>query len=298
MSRSDEERLVEKELAIRKGNLKGKELAERLVQIADKEKRDPGTHHTSIDKWTCSCPSYLTSRFLLCKHLVRQANISLNLNGKPCTDLRFFSKLCRARHAPFYSIPGIHGPELEDNDRESEDDQQTNILVLGGYTQGARTRCQEGSGRLRSEMPSPRKERTGKDTESGSLGLGRQEPENRNHTTLPREQMTVAEDPDDGETRVRKLAVDYYVYNRIPDRFASRLQVHFSPSKILHLKRCFDDILDAAASPTGIHPKMGSVFDNVFRKVEEVGGDIGKDKRRRRNPQTGRDSTRNTLYLD
>jgi len=91
MSRSDEERLVEKELAIRKGNLKGKELAERLVQIADKEKRDPGTHHTSIDKWTCSCPSYLTSRFLLCKHLVRQANISLNLNGKPCTDLRFFS---------------------------------------------------------------------------------------------------------------------------------------------------------------------------------------------------------------
>jgi hypothetical protein len=68
----------------------------------------------------------------------------------------------------------------------------------------------------------------------------------------------------------------------------------------LHLKRCFDDILDAAASPTGIHPKMGSIFGNVFREVEEVGasGDIGKDKRRRKNPHTWRDSTKNTLYLD
>ena len=75
----------------------------------------------------------------------------------------------------------------------------------------------------------------------------------------------------------------------------TQLQIHFSPGKILHLKRCFDDIIDAAGSPTGIHPKMGSVFENVFRKVEEVGEDIG----RRKNPQTWRDSTtRNTLYLD
>ena len=143
MGRSDEERLVQKELAIRRSDLKGIERAERLAQIAEEEKRNPGTHHTSIDKWTCSCPSYLTSRFLLCKHLVRQANISLS--NKPCTDLRFFSKLCRARHAPFYSIPGIHGPELEENNRESEDE-QTNILILGGYTSGARTHSQEGSG--------------------------------------------------------------------------------------------------------------------------------------------------------
>ena len=44
----------------------------------------------------CSCPSYLTSRFLLCKHLVRQANVSLG--SKPCTDLRFF---------PSYVRPGM-----------------------------------------------------------------------------------------------------------------------------------------------------------------------------------------------
>ena len=171
------------------------------MQIAKEEKHDPGTHHTSIDKWTCSCPSYLTSRFLLCKHLVRQANISLN--GKPSTDLRFFAKLLRrARHAPFYSIPGIHGPELEDEDRGSENNQQTNILVLGGNAQGLRTRSQEGSGRLRSEMENSRKE-TGKDsdTEGRSLGVGRQEPE-KCHTMLP---MTMVEDPDDNETRVRKL---------------------------------------------------------------------------------------------
>ena len=84
----------------------------------------------------------------------------------------------------------------------------------------------------------------------------------------------------------------------MPDKLASRLQIHYSPGKSLHLKRCFDDILDSTVSPTGIHPKMGSVFDNVFRNVEEVGGDIGKDKRRRKNPQTWSDSTRNNFYLD
>ena len=65
---------------------------------------------------------------------------------------------------------------------------------------------------------------------------------------------------------MRKLTVDY-VY----------IQIHFSPGKIMYLKRCFDDILNAAASSIGIHPKMESVFDNVFKKVEEVGEDIGKD---------------------
>ena len=192
---------MQKELAIRRSDLKGIERAERLAQIAEEEKRNPGTHHTSIDKWTCSCPSYLTSRFLLCKHLVRQANISLS--NKPCTDLRFFSKLCRARHAPFYSIPGIHGPELEENNRESEDE-QTNILILGGYTSGARTRSQEGSGRS-PRKPSSRKE--SKDANSEG-----QEPENCNHVTLPREQMTVVEDPDDSETRVRKLDLCQLIY--------------------------------------------------------------------------------------
>ncbi|KDR77336.1 hypothetical protein GALMADRAFT_225456 [Galerina marginata CBS 339.88] len=61
MGKSDEERLVQKELTVRKGNLKGKEREERLAQIAEEEMRDRGTHHTSVDKWTCSCPSYLTS---------------------------------------------------------------------------------------------------------------------------------------------------------------------------------------------------------------------------------------------
>ena len=59
------------------------------------------------------------------------------------------------------------------------------------------------------EAESSRKERTDKDTEGGTLRVGRQEPENHNNATLPREQMTVVEDPDD---RVRKLTVDY-VYN-------------------------------------------------------------------------------------
>ena len=91
----------------------------------------------------------------------------------------------------------------------------------------------------RQGSPSSRKESKDADSEG-------QEPENCNHVTLPREQMTMVEDPDDSETRVRKLDLCQLIY--------------------------------------------------VFRKVEEVGEDIGRG---RKDPQTWRDSTtRNTLYLD
>jgi hypothetical protein len=51
-----------------------------------------------------------------------------------------------------------------------------------------------------------------------------------------------------------------------------QIQVNFSPGKILHLKRCFDDIINAAASPIAIHPKMTFVFNdgdlNEWKLVE------------------------------
>jgi len=61
-----------------------------------------GTYITDIDHWTCS---YLISRFLLCKHLVRSANQVLK--DGPLTDLRFFFDLRRQHYLPFYMIPGI-----------------------------------------------------------------------------------------------------------------------------------------------------------------------------------------------
>jgi hypothetical protein len=39
-------------------------------------------------------------------------------------------------------------------------------------------------------------------------------------------------------------------------------------------------------------------MEDVFVKVEKVGGDIGKHKKKRKNPRTWKDSTPNTVYLD
>jgi hypothetical protein len=57
-------------------------------------------------------------------------------------------------------------------------------------------------------------------------------------------------------------------------------------------------MLGAVDSPGGVHPKMASQLENVFERIEKVGGDIGEDKRRRKMPRTWADSTENTMYLD
>ena len=89
MSRTDEHRLVMKELKLRKTPANTKGRAERLAEIAEEEQRQSGTYHTNLQQWTCGCPAYLISRFLLCKHLVRLANTALD--NKPLTSFRFSS---------------------------------------------------------------------------------------------------------------------------------------------------------------------------------------------------------------
>jgi hypothetical protein len=69
-SKSDEHQHVLKEVEVRKMPLKNKECTVWLTQLEEEAKCESGTYHTSLDDWTCSCPSYLTSHFLLCKHLV------------------------------------------------------------------------------------------------------------------------------------------------------------------------------------------------------------------------------------
>ncbi|KAJ7843365.1 hypothetical protein B0H14DRAFT_2270647, partial [Mycena olivaceomarginata] len=80
-SRSDEHRRVAKELQLRKSapNTKGRE--ERLQQLAEEEDREPGTYATDIENWVCSCEYFFKSRFLMCKHLICEAN--KRLNNKP-----------------------------------------------------------------------------------------------------------------------------------------------------------------------------------------------------------------------
>jgi hypothetical protein len=91
MSRPDEIRSTAKELEWMYKPRKTKGRAEWLAEIRADADRPAGTYHTDISRWTCSCPAYLISRFLTCKHIVRQVN--RRLDDKPLTDLEFFAKL-------------------------------------------------------------------------------------------------------------------------------------------------------------------------------------------------------------
>lgn len=83
-------------------------------QIAWHDATEPDGWVTDLDRWVCSCPSYLLSRFLCCKHLVRMVNARLSFN--PRYSLRFCTKLRRYHTPPFYRIETIH-PQLPDYTR-------------------------------------------------------------------------------------------------------------------------------------------------------------------------------------
>jgi hypothetical protein len=120
MGHSDEYRLTAKELEVRHKEKRGPARDQRLAQIEKENQSDPGTHHTDLSRWVCSCPAFLISRFLLCKHLVREAN-RLTKN-KLKDDLRFFLNLRHNTRPPFYSIPGVH--DIDSNWQDSSDDEQ------------------------------------------------------------------------------------------------------------------------------------------------------------------------------
>jgi hypothetical protein len=123
LSKGDERRLVEKELHWRKLPAKTKGRTERLAQIEEEKDRPHGKYLTEINRWTCSCPAYLISRFLTCKHLIREANKILD--DAPLTSMEFFAKLSRQHYPPYYSIEGIH---FEGDAEDSGGDIKVRIL--------------------------------------------------------------------------------------------------------------------------------------------------------------------------
>jgi hypothetical protein len=50
--------------------------------------------------------------------------------------------------------------------------------------------------------------------------------------------------------------------------------------------------------PGGVNAKMAKVLEKAFVKIESIGGDIGKHKRRRTSQRTWKDSNQNTMYLE
>ena len=63
---------------------------------------------------------------------------------------------------------------------------------------------------------------------------------------------------------------------------------------LLQVLRCSDP----RSLQHGVHSKMADVLENVFGPLREVGGDIGKQKRRRTSQRTWKDCNSNTMLLD
>ena len=79
--------------------------------------------------------------------------------------------------------------------------------------------------------------------------------------------------------------------------YISLFQVFYSEEQKNALKRCFSDMMAVVERPGGVHPRMAGVLDKVFSRVNKVGGDIGRHKRRL-SQRTWKDSNTNTMYLD
>ena len=72
-------------------------------------------YYTSDALWVCSCPSFLQSRFLLCKHLVIAAG--------GCSKRLIYNEIRRGRERPFISF-------VKDNHRESEQETNENSMDM------------------------------------------------------------------------------------------------------------------------------------------------------------------------
>ena len=134
LSKSDERRNVEAQLRWLNKPMNTKGRTERLAELAEDESRPRGTYVTNIKRWTCSCPSYLISRFLLCKHLVRLVNNALN--DGPITSLTFFLQLRRNHYPPYYCIPNIHEATEDPNIAAMSLQAQNDASVIGGTSGG------------------------------------------------------------------------------------------------------------------------------------------------------------------
>ncbi|KAJ7160655.1 hypothetical protein C8R43DRAFT_947865 [Mycena crocata] len=250
-------------------NTKGR--AERLQQIADEEDRERGSYATDIDNWVCPCESFLRSRFLI---------------NTPINDLRFFLNLRRNHYPPYYSIPGIH--DTDENDPSSADESEpSEIVVLGVRGAVLQTREQVvGSSPTRPTMQSiENSEATGNKEGIVASQEARDDAApvaTSSGAALDMQPTREVEDDDDSEEAEC-------------DRDDC---IQFPESRKLHLKRCFEDMMGVLDNTHGVHPETASILETAFGKIERIGGDIGKDKRRRTHARTWEDNNSTTMYLD
>ncbi|KAJ6628637.1 hypothetical protein B0H10DRAFT_1671379, partial [Mycena sp. CBHHK59/15] len=180
------------------------------------------------------------------------------------TDLRFFLDLCRNHFPPYYSIPGIHTAAASYSEEEIT---PTEVLVLGVH--GAALLARE------SRPTIPRADDTPRIVHA-----------------------TPADGPSHEPSEAAGVANDTHERPDVAILILDDSQVMFSEGRITRLKRCWEDMMGVLDNPRGVHPKMATVLEGAFTKIEQIGGDIGRDKRTRKNPRTWDDNNSNTMYLD
>ena len=75
-------------------------------------------HHMDSRRWVCSCPSFLGSRFLLCKHLVRNAVEQARSNGSENIRL-VYANFSWQEDYPFLTWDGSKPQSLQHETNES-----------------------------------------------------------------------------------------------------------------------------------------------------------------------------------
>ncbi|CAK5283818.1 unnamed protein product [Mycena citricolor] len=267
LSKRDELRSMERELQVWVQNpKKSKERDVRLARIAENAARQPGSYFTDLDKWVCSCTAFLMSRFLMCKHLVREANELLD--NSLLKDLALFAELRRNHFAPFYRIPGIHS--MENDDEEDMDDVE--ILVL--HRDRSRTQSMASS-----RVPSPDLD----DEDQTDLPMSGLE------DSASAEQESQIGADSDLEDDIRALASD--------DEGPASQKIYLSKARLENLKRSFAAMLETASDPQGMAPKLAEAIMPAVEAVEDTGGSIDRYQRRRKTHRTYKDSDKYTMFL-
>ncbi|CAK5263800.1 unnamed protein product [Mycena citricolor] len=272
LSKSDDHRLTEKQLRWLRKPKNTKNRDERLTQLDQESKRTHGTYFTYVDKWVCSCSAFLMSRFLLCKHLVREVNQTLS--NSPLRDLALFANLRRNHFPPYYVIPGIH--DIEENEPEPEHDVE--IMVLHrGHSRSQST----SSSRMQTPEPDDDEDNDRAPSPGPVTGPGLDDLESIDPS---------GDDDRDEDNNIRAFASD--------DEGTAGDRVYISEAQRENLKRSFEALMETISRPSGIAPQLAEALRPALQMVEDAGGHIQAHKRKRKSQRTYKDSNKYTMFTE
>jgi hypothetical protein len=296
LSCSDEHRRAKKELSLlrsKPSSASGKKLrTQRLDWIREESEGSSSQYKTSLTNWTCSCPSYLLSRFLVCKHLVRSANQQL---GKSNHGLRFFARLHRHHEVPFYRIPGIHSIENPEPCEDipiiegSDSDQSSDDGSDNESDNNLKSLRSDQSLRLVDDQRSDRSLRLVDDLQSEqSLRLADEYSSQGFGDDL--EEVGFI----DGNSRVCIpfiLFIETTTTNMYCQAFTTAEELEEFDAKI-------STVRGLLTRSTGLHPKMKKRIFSTTQSMYQFVDDVEETWRHRKRRKTWADPNINTRYLD